>query len=42
MLILVIGTGRKEIYVRTRVPTREPLESAAEDALGQLSRQRCS
>lgn len=23
MLILVIGTGRKEIYVRTRVPTRD-------------------
>lgn len=42
MFILVIGTNRKEIYARTRVPTREPLDSAPEDALGQLSRQRRS
>lgn len=37
VLILVIGSGRKEIYVRTRVPTRELLHSAYDDALCQLS-----
>lgn len=37
VLILVIGSGRKEIYVRTRVLTREPLDSAYDDALCQLS-----